>query len=128
MNSRTVRYVLVGIYNTAVGYLIFYLVNLLLGRQLHYLAILVISYLISVTHAYIGQRYVVFHSSAKWAGEYLRFFMVNLSGLGGNMLLLSCFVELGIPVMAAQAISVLIITALSYFGHRYFSFKTYEPK
>lgn len=123
-NSRTFRYLLIGFYNTVVGYLLFGLVNYVLGNVAHYLVILGVSFLLSLTHAYIGQRCIVFRSTAPWWREYLRFFIVNLTGMAGNVLLLVVFVESGVDLMVAQAISVLIVTVLSYFGHRFFSFRS----
>ena len=123
-NSRTVRYLLIGFYNTVVGYLLFGLVNYVLGNVAHYLVILGVSFILSLTHAYIGQRYIVFRSTAPLWREYLRFFIVNLTGMAGNVLLLVIFVESGVELMVAQAISVLIVTVLSYFGHRFFSFRS----
>ena len=80
--------------------------------------------MLSLTHAYIGQRWLVFRSTAPWGREYVRFFLVNLSGLASNALLLFIFVESGMGLMVAQAVSVVIVTAISYFGHRNFSFKS----
>jgi len=44
--------------------------------------------------------------------------------MAGNALLLVVFVESGMGLMVAQAISVLIVTVFSYFGHRHFSFRS----
>jgi len=124
MISCSLRYLFVGTYNAGIGYLIFYLINYAFGRIFHYLAILLISYLLSLTHAYIGQRWLVFRSTSQWKSEYLRFLLVNLSAMVVNALLLILFVESGMGLMVAQAISVLIVTVLSFFGHRCFSFRT----
>lgn len=124
MISCSQRYLLVGTYNAGVGFLIFYLINYAFSHIIHYMAVFVISYLLSLTHAYIGQRWIVFRSSAQWRSEYLRFLLVNLSGMAGNAMLLILFVESGLGLMVAQAISVVIVTAFSYFGHRYFSFRS----
>ena len=124
MISSSVRYLLVGTYNAGVGYLIFYLINYAFGDDIHYLLVLVTSYFFSLTHAYLGQRWVVFRSTGHLGREYLRFFIVNIIGMVGNMLLLIAFVESGAGLMVAQAISVLIVTVLSYFGHRFFSFRS----
>lgn len=123
-NTRTVRYLLIGLYNTAVGYLLFGLINYFLGDVAHYLVILAVSFILSLTHAYIGQRCIVFRSTAPWGREYLRFFLVNLSGVAGNAVLLIIFVETGMGLMIAQAFSVLIVTVLSYIGHSKFSFRS----
>ncbi len=124
MIPRSVRYIFVGIYNAGIGYLIFYLINSKFGNDFHYLAVLVASYLLSLTHAYMGQRWIVFRSRSHWGMEYLRFLLVNLSGMAGNALLLILFVESGLEVMIAQAVSVTVVTLLSYFGHRKFSFRS----
>jgi putative flippase GtrA len=124
MTSRALRYLFVGIYNTGVGYMIFYSINCAFDSTLHYLIVLVISYLLSLTHAYFGQRLLVFRSTDRWGMEYLRFLLVNLSGMLTNALLLFFFIELGIGLMMAQAVSVVIVTLLSYIGHRKFSFKS----
>ncbi len=124
MTSRALRYLFVGVYNTGVGYMIFYSINCVFGSTLHYLIVLVISYLLSLTHAYFGQRLFVFRSTDRWGMEYLRFLLVNLSGMLTNALLLFFFIELGIGLMIAQAVSVVIVTLLSYIGHQKFSFKS----
>lgn len=123
-SSHSFRYVLIGLYNTIVGYLLFGLVNYVLGSFTHYLVIFGVSFILSLTHAYVGQRYIVFRSTAPWRREYLRFLIVNLTGMAGNALLLVVFVESGMGLMVAQAISVLIVTVFSYFGHRHFSFRS----
>jgi len=123
LNSRIVRYLLIGLYNTVIGYFIFWLVNYILANIVHYLVILCVSFMLSLTHAYIGQRYIVFRSTASWWKEYFRFLSVNISGLIINAFLLVLFVESGVGLMVSQAISMLIVTIISYYGHRYFSFK-----
>lgn len=123
LDSRIIRYLLIGLYNTIVGYFLFWLVNYVLANVVHYLVILCVSFMLSLTHAYIGQRYIVFRSTEHWWKEYFRFFSVNLSGLIINAFLLALFVESGIDLMVSQAISMLIVAIISYYGHRYFSFK-----
>lgn len=124
MISQSMRFLLVGVYNTVVGYLLFYLIEFALGNFVHYLGILILSYVLSLTHAYLGQRFIVFRSKALWFHEYLRFLMVNLAGMAINGLLLVLFVECGVPVMRAQAISIITVTLISYIGHQKFSFKS----
>lgn len=122
--SQSVRYVFVGLYNTVVGYFVFWLISCLLDGKAHYLFILGVSFFISLTHAYILQKFFVFRSSGKWLSEYIRFFSVNISGVAVNAFLLTVFVESGLDLMVSQAIATLAVTALSYFGHRKFSFRS----
>jgi len=106
-----------------IGYLIFIMLNLILGENWHYLMILAVSYIISVTHAYWMQRLVVFQSKEPVFYEYRRFFIVNLTGLGINAILLTLLIKLELKTNIAQAIAVLVTTAISYLGHKNFSFR-----
>jgi len=128
------RFIIVGIYNTIIGYAIFVGLNFLLkSALLHYLVILTISYILSVTHAYITQRYFVFKTRGRIIGEYTKFFSVNLAVLATNAGILHMIMEsrkfgFVVNVEIAQAISLLIVTGLSYLGHKFFSFSTRPAK
>lgn len=122
------RFIIVGIYNTIMGYLIFVGLNFVLSKMdFHYLVILTISYIFSVTHAYVTQRIVVFRSKGKVTGEYPRFFLVNLLALGVNAILLHGLMQsktfgfdLGVEI--SQAIALGMVTMISFWGHKFFSF------
>lgn len=117
------RFLLVGAYNTIVGYAIFLLLHMVFLENFHYLFILIISYVFSVSHAYFTQRILVFKSRNAIFNEYWRFFIVNLSGLMVNALILSLLIEFGLIVEISQAIAILLTTILSYLGHKNFSFR-----
>jgi putative flippase GtrA len=124
IKSFYLRYLIVGFYNTGIGYLIFFLVNFFLVDITHYLVILVLSFFLSLGHAFMAQRYIVFKSKSPWLKEYVRFFTVNLLGLTVNALLLVIFVNVGLSVLISQAISMLMVTGLSFFSHKNFSFNS----
>jgi len=126
-NFLILRFLLIGIYNTVIGYAVFLALNWLFGRWLHYLLVLVMSYVFSVTHAYWMQRIFVFESKKAIFFEYGRFFIINLLGLGVNAVILALFVEFGFKIELAQAIAVSIATIVSYAGHRNFSFRSKVP-
>lgn len=117
------KFLLVGIYNTIVGYIIFLTLNLSFCKDFHYITILISSYIFSVSHAYLMQRILVFQSKNAIYSEYWRFFIVNLTGLGINIVFLSLLVGLGLRIEISQAIAIFLTTVISYFGHKNFSFR-----
>ena len=115
------RFLMIGVYNTIIGYIIFIFLSLLF-KKFHYIVILIISYIISVSHAYLMQRIFVFKSENAIFSEYWRFFIVNLTGLAINAIFLSFLIEIGLAIKLSQAIALFLTTIVSYFGHKNFSF------
>lgn len=122
--SEKTRFLVVGAWNTAFGYLAFIALYFLLYRVLHYLFIMVIAHFISVCNAFLGHKYVVFRSGGKPVGEFFRF---NLS-YGGTII----FGLIAMPIMvellqlhpiAAQGILTIITVILSYVLHKSISFR-----
>lgn len=125
-NTRLSRFVVVGIYNTIVGYLLFVAVALVAGERLHHQAILAIAFAISVVHAYATQRYWVFKSTSPVLREFPKFVTVNLSALALNALLLEILVRLSIPLLLAQLVALFAATVLSFVAHQAWSFRPHR--
>jgi putative flippase GtrA len=122
--AERVRFLLVGGYNTAVGYITFVLLYLAVGRRVHYLGILGMSHVLSVLNAYIAYRFLVFRVRGHWFRDLMRFWSVYLITLAANVAILPAMVEwLGLPVLAAQTSALAIIILGSYVGHKRFSFR-----
>ena len=68
-------------------------------------------------------RRFVFHVRGHVLRDLVRFESVYLTGLGINAVALPMLVELGMHRILAGAIIMASTTLLSYFGHRYFSFR-----
>lgn len=121
--GRERRYLLVGAWNTLFSYLSFAALYVLFGDRLHYLAVLFISNVLSITNAYAGYKHFVFKTKGNYLREYLRFYVVYAVALLSNYILLPVLVELlKLPPLLAQAVLTAITVASSYFGHRDFSF------
>jgi len=122
--DEKLRFILVGGYNTVCSYLIFFVLNYFFSKQLHYLAILTFSYLISVSNSFINLRFFVFQSRGNLRKEYLK---VNLVYFGYFILnFISLFILkdlLNFEVLTAQLICVITLSIITYFFHKYFSFK-----
>jgi len=119
-----VTYIIVGTWNTVFGYAIFALLYYLLSSRLHVDVILVLSYALSIANAYIGYRHVVFRSTGSMARELPRFTAVYAVTLAANLVVLPMALHwLAWNAYVVQGLFTVVIVALSYFGHKYFSFR-----
>lgn len=112
-----------GGWNTAFGFFVFTALYFTLHRAVHYIAILIGSYIISITNAYICYKFFVFKTKGNYIKEYLRFYLVYGIAFLVNIVTLPLAVELlkMSPIMAQAAI-LFITICLSYFGHKRFTF------
>ena len=123
IKAQSIRYIITGIWNTVFGILVYALLIKLLGEN-HYILLAVVSNIISITNAYICYKLFVFKTKGNILKEYLKCYVVyGLSMLLG-LLLLYVFVDIaGLNPVIANIISVLLLTIVSFVGHRYYSFK-----
>lgn len=125
--NEQVRFLLVGAFNTAFGYLVFVVLYLLAGNRFHYLLVAVLAHFLSVIVAFLGHRLIVFRAAGPWFAQFIRY---NLSVLGmmlAGLLGLYVLVELlSLHPLLAQAIVTSLSVAISYFAHRHFSFRSGE--
>lgn len=118
------RYLFVGGWNTIFGYLVFTGLYFLLNRRFHYSLIFIISYVISITNSYICNKVFVFKTRGNYLIEYLRFYLVYALSFVINLGALFILVEyFKVHLLFAQAILTLLTIILSYFGHKFFSFR-----
>jgi putative flippase GtrA len=119
-----IRYLLIGGYNTIIGYGVFVALWLLWGQSLHYIGVLVFSHVISVTNAFFAYRILVFRKKGGAWGDFFKFNMVYLGAFGFNLLALPVLIEgAGFHPLVAQALLVVVTVVASYVLHRRFSFK-----
>ena len=119
-----IRFLLVGGYNTLFSFLLFCLLQTLLGGIFHYIVILLFCHLISVFNSFVSLKYFVFRSPKNFLNEYLKVNIVYAVYFVLNALLLYSLKDLlGINIYIAQLLCIIILTVASYFSHKYFSFK-----
>jgi putative flippase GtrA len=122
-DSRKLRFLVVGGWNTLFGYLSFYALYLLAADRLHYLIIAILAHFVAVTQSYVMQRRMVFRSDAPVAGEFLRFNASHVGTLLFGLLAMYLLVEAaGLSPLLAQAIVILTSVILSYVLHSHLSF------
>ena len=122
-DSRKLRFLVVGGWNTLFGYLSFYVLYLLAADRLHYLIIAILAHFVAVTQSYVMQRRLVSRSDAPVASEFLRFNVSLIGTLLFGLLAMALLVEAaGLSPLAAQAIVILMSVILSYVLHSRMSF------
>jgi putative flippase GtrA len=128
-----IRFLVVGAWNTAFGYIVFVLLDLLFShlfqkRYYAYMTAMVLAQIISVINAYIFHKFVTFKSTTKNTAmivEFLRFSTTYIVTFCFNLIFLPILVELGhLTPSIAGAVLLLVTTGMSYLGHSRFSFKT----
>ncbi len=123
LSDERTRFILVGVWNTVVGYLAFVLVHLFASHRLNAIATLFVAYAISLPHAFLTQRLVVFHAIGHWWPQFLRFVSANSIIFLANLAFLPAAVATtGANPLLVQAGFVVLSTLASYVAHKYFSF------
>jgi len=122
-HREKINYLAVGAWNTVFGYSLFVALYFLLGQNIHYLVLLIVSNILSITNAYVGYKLFVFKTKGNYLQEYLRFYVVYGTALVLNFVLLPVCVEIfkvSPPLAQAGLLGLNII--FSYLGHKNYSF------
>jgi len=126
------RFVLVGVWNTIFGYLVFvaydyFIERFFSPRYVAYMSAAVMSNILAIINAYIFHKYITFQSPVRGKGiiiEFARFFSTYLFSMILGLILLPVSVEvLGIAPRISAALLIPVTTIISYIGHSRFSFK-----
>lgn len=131
VRDQRIAFLLVGVTNTAVGFALFVIFELTVGRFVDgavnrvagSLATLACAHVVSVLFAFVMYRRFVFRVRGHVLRDLARFETVYLVSISINAVVLPVLVELGAHRILAQASILLVTTLISYFGHRHFSFR-----
>ena len=122
-HSEKIKFLLTGIWNTIFGYFSFVALFYLFSEKIHYMILVLISNIISITNSYISYKLYVFKTKGNYLVEYLRFYMVYGGSIVLSLLFLPIFVEIfHIHPLLAMGIILIFTVIISYFGHKHFSF------
>jgi putative flippase GtrA len=135
VKDQRVAFLVVGGINTVVGFGMFVVLSETVGHLLDHrfgkvaaaLVTVGISHVLSVLFAFVMHRRFVFRVQGHVLRDLARFWSVYLVAGAINIVALPLLVELGLYRIPAQAIIVASIMLLTYFGHRYFSFRRAAP-
>jgi putative flippase GtrA len=126
------RFILVGIWNTVFGYLVFILLETLFSkvlspRYLAYMSAMVLGQVIAVINAFIFHKHFTFRSGARGREllkEFFRFTATYVFTFFASLVLLPILVEVfNLMPKIAGLVLTCIMTAVSYIGHSRFSFR-----
>ena len=126
-----IKFLIVGVWNTFIGYLVYYLsLKLILASfettHLAYVWAMGMAQVIGTINAYFSHRRITFaeRASGKKLVEFLKFSLVYIVTFCVTLVLMPFFVVvLGISPEITGIIVICIGTVVSYLGHSRFSFK-----
>lgn len=122
--AEQLRFLVVGSLNTALGFGLFVLMQFLLGHLIGEVAVLLIAHLLASTVAFALHRRITFRVTGNVVKDYARFQMVFIVPISINLVLLPILTRVaGVNVYLAQALITVVSVTVSYFGHKYFSFR-----
>ncbi|MNO35597.1 GtrA-like protein [compost metagenome] len=123
MTKQPIKFLIVGILNTIVGYSVYALYIFFIDKN--YVHALLISHIIGVVHSYIWNRRWTFRQSHSSFGSIAKFVTIYIFTFLINLLLLSFFVDkMEVNTLVAQGIALFLTTLISYLGHKYWSFRS----
>lgn len=123
---QQIRFLFVGGINTLIGYGS-YALFLYLG--LNYIIANTLATIIGILNSYLWNRKFTFKSKANVKKEILKFIAVYAVSYILGLIAITLFVKkIGMNEYIAGLLNLIVTTLISWFGHKYFSFKNREKK
>lgn len=123
-NRQRLLYLLVGGWNTALGYASFALLYALLAATTGYAAVFVLSYAVSMLNAYWCYKTFVFRTSARFSSEFPRFALVYVATLVVNIAVFPSLKDaLRLDPYLSQAVFTVFVVIVTYVLNKRFSFQ-----
>jgi len=119
--NQFIKYVFVGLINTAIYYGIYYL---MLKLGFSYALSLTVGTIAGVVNSYFWNKYFTFRTKKITVSETLKFLLVyGVQYLSNLFIIYLCVEYLGISKELAGLAAIGIGTFIGYFGHKFWSFK-----
>jgi putative flippase GtrA len=131
IRDQRVAFLVVGAVNTGIGFLLFVAFSFTVGRAAEdawgawaaSVVTLVCAHIIATCIAFVLHRTLVFRVRGHVWLDFLRFQAVYLVTFSINLVVLPLLVLLGLDRILAQALITVVTVVISWFGHKYFSFR-----
>jgi len=124
LSREKIRYLLVGGFNTLVGYFIGIAIYKALGSNLGIIWVGIISNIFSITVSFLSYKTLVFKTKGMWLTEYMKSYMIYGGIVVISILFLWLFVEkMNISILLSQALVIGVTVTISYLGHSRFTFR-----
>jgi putative flippase GtrA len=122
-HGEKLRFLGVGVWNTLFNMLLFNLLLWALGHTF-YMVWFWVAWVLSVGQSTVTMKYVAFRSKGKLLPQIARAFMIYLPAQGIATALMWFAVEVvHLLPQLGQLLTISVTTVLSYFGHKYFTFR-----
>lgn len=120
--NQPIKFIVIGILNTIVGFATYAAFIQFINDN--YLQALILSHVIGVTHSYFWNNKWTFQQKGYNAKSGMKFISVYAVTFFVNLFLLTLLVDtIGLNKLIAQAIALFLTTGISFFGHKYWSFR-----
>lgn len=127
LRRQEIVFAAVGVVNTLLGMLLTVAWLALLPSGWPPAVAVALAYSISIVFAFFAHRTLVFRVRGRLLGDFVRFVAVNSGGLVLNMVGVQLAVGvLDLPRTPATVVVMGMVAVLSFFGHRYISFRRPE--
>jgi len=121
---ESIRYILVGGFNTVFAIFLFAFLYFILKDFINYLVVFYLSSIISISVSCINLKYFVFLKKGEFKKHFSKSFIVQVTSVLLNSFLLKIAVDgLHYHPVTSQIILSLLIAFATYFAHKFFSFK-----
>lgn len=121
---QPIRFLLAGGWNTCFGFCCYWLLYSLFSERFHYLLILLPANVLAITNAFLCYKFFVFRTVGYGWVEYGKCWLVYGGMALVNAGLLWLFVEgFHLYPILANGVSTVVCIVISYFSHKYFSFR-----
>lgn len=122
-HGEKVRFLVVGVWNTAFNLVLFNVMLLVFGHPL-YLVWFWVAWVISVVQSTVTMKYFAFRSKGRLIRQVARSYVIYLPAQGlATVLMWFAVAVLHLLPQVAQLVTVGLTTIFSYFGHKYFTFR-----
>jgi len=119
--KETIKYIIVGLMNTIIAFLAYYIV---FSFTTNYLLALAALYIAGILNSFFWNKYWTFESKGDAKKEFSKFIIVYIITFIINYLLLLVLVgKLNLDKSLAGIVSVIIAIVVSYIGNKLWSFR-----
>jgi len=140
-HGEKVRFLIVGVCNTAISYLLFLALLATLGAALrtlstssnallaqigdaYYLVVQWVGWAFMVPVSTTTMKYIAFKSPGRWLPQVGRAYLVYLPAQGLSSVILWLTVQVaGLSPQLGQLVVIAVVTVFTYLGHKYFTFR-----
>jgi putative flippase GtrA len=125
--TQPIRFTLLSIYNTLLGYMIFAVLTYAFKNYLWVWVILLIATVIGTAHNFVLLKIFVFQTKGHWINECFKNYYLCILIYVLNTILIYIFIDfLSFNIYIAQVFCSIILTIINYFVMKYFAFKSFK--